>query len=35
MQMINDEFTEYVKQAEEKNDTSFVIKGNRRKPESE
>ena len=35
MQMMNDEFSECVKQAEEKNDTGFVIKGNRRKLESE
>ena len=35
MQIMNDEFVEYMKLAEQKNDMSFVIKGNRRKPESE
>ena len=35
MKMMNDEFVECFKLAEEKNDMSFVIKGNRRKRESE
>ena len=35
MQMMNDEFVEFMKLAEQKNDMSFVIKGNRRKRESE
>ena len=35
MQMMNDEFVECMKLAEQKNDISFVIKGNRRKRESE
>ena len=35
MQMMNDEFIECMKLAEQKNDMSFVIKGNRRKSESE
>ena len=35
MQMMNDEFFECMKLAEQKNDMSFVIKSNRRKLESE
>ena len=35
MQMMNDDFVECMKLAEQKNDMSFVIKGNRRKCESE
>ena len=33
--MMNDEFVKCMKLAEQKNDISFVIKGNRRKRESE
>ena len=35
MQMMNDEFVECMKLAEQKNDMSFVIKDNRRKREIE
>ena len=35
MQMANDEFIECMKLAEQKNDMSFVIKGNRIKRENE
>ena len=35
MQMMDDEFFECMKLAEQKNNMSFVIKGNRRKHESE
>ena len=35
MQMTNDEFVECMKLAEQKNDMSFVIKGNRIKCENE
>ena len=33
--MMNDKFVECMKLADQKNNTSFVIKGNRRKRESE
>ena len=35
MQMMNDEFVECMKLAEQKSDMGFVIKGNRRKCEGE